>query len=538
MIAPTTYSRWKQEAIETVSQDGMRLTDEWSDDYDIVEAAVRNNPLAIKLAINYRDHRPLAMIAVSINGLAYFWLSDKLKRDKEIIYLFRRTLPRLYRGLTGSRSSRRTIYYASSKYCPALAVLAGYTDIFDEFVPTSPLRNKCSGFLRDSHVCLIRGGSLLPHLVYDKYYRLVLLSLLPEIAFHLLLDPITQKASGIDLGTGYYTKNVMQAMLMSYQHKTPFKIGKSCIEGGNALTFIIGTRPVMIIGETSLYFSYITLANSGYFEAKTCPHPPLDKESYRRARNIARYEAIMATGLLPPAIETSYRKSLMGQVHEKDMPRLEGLAARIEECLQLTKEKIALDTEIGLDNIVFLPQKYFHIDLDTLVTPNGEVIMHDESTTISFLNHLLLDIALSNQEKSLIEDYLKTATENEFRFRDIMQARKMRLNEKHIPYRLMPFSFVSKKYESHLNYCNGLFVRRAEVVEGVKYPCENFIFLTTGPSHAHETIVHARVHGLFASIYPQYTFRAIEGLSLYISKTSGGLRCLTYETLPAFDLNP
>lgn len=548
------YPKWKQEAIKCVSKDGMNLTAFWATDKDIVRVAIKNNPFAICLAKPFQDNFEIAKLALSINGLAYLWISDNLKKDRELIRLSRKTLPRTLKGPDVELPKQRSVYYISGNYCEPLKILAGFHDIYDLLIPVSLQSEECSIFIRDSRVALVEGQNLIPHQVYDNLYRQLVFALLPSTASNLLIDPVSNDVAAVSLGMGFYTKNVLQSALFSYELHLPFKMARTCIEGGNAYSFKINSRPFLIVGEMSLYLSLIALDNARYFKGK-----PFDssiepsEDAYRIAKNLERYllfrrpiEKIKPSGqceeddLQHFGGELGYRSLLVQPIAESEKPAYRDRAIQITGFIQLTKERIAYDTKTPIDNIIFFAQKYFHIDLDTFVTPKGEVVLHDDDLAITLLSHLLKTLTLTEDEKNLLEDYLKTATENNIRYKQAMKLRKEILIKKNIPYHLIPGSFVSEKYKSHLNYCNGVFLRKAKVIRTsvatIKQPAEGYIYLTTGPTYKEELIVHDRIKKLFNILFPKDTFREIPDLSKFISEMHGGFRCLSFESVPATEI--
>ncbi|MFN4175179.1 MAG: hypothetical protein ACK4HV_08770, partial [Parachlamydiaceae bacterium] len=326
------------------------------------------------------------------------------------------------------------------------------------------------------------------------------------------------------------------------------------IEGGNAFSFRYKSRPFLILGEMSLYLSLISMDNAGFFKNKSinCDEEPND-DAYRAVKNIERYFALRRPleknkpdkicddkDLARFGGELGYRTLLFQSVSEKEKPFYKEQAKKMMGFIRLAKERIAKETKTPIDNIIFFPQKYFHIDLDTFVTPSGEVVLHDDGHAITLLNHLLNRQSLTPDERALFEDYLKTAIENGIRFKNAMAARIEALQKMNIPFHLIPASFVSEKYSSHLNYCNGVFLRQAKVVQipiaRIRQPTDNFIYLTTGPTFKEELLVHERIKKLFENLFPRFIFREIPNLSEFISQMHGGFRCLSFESIPASEI--
>lgn len=554
MSAVASYPIGKQEAINNVSANGLLLSNLWATDADVVRAAIKNNPLAIRLASGFQDNFEMAKLAVSINGLAFLWISDNLKKDPELIALARKKIPRIYIDPCSGHPAKRRIFYISSIYCDPLRIISSFTDIYDVLVPVALQKDDCSIFIRDSRVVLFNGQGLIPHLIYDDLYRQLVLTMLPKTSKCHIVDPVTGDAALNSFGRGFYHKNVIQSEILSQIHRLPFKMGRVCIEGGNAFSFKINSRPFLLVGEMSLYLSLIALDGSHYFKGKKfSPAIEPGEEAYRIVKNLERYflfrrpiEKLKDDGncddddLVHFGGELGYRSLLLQPITEEEKPRFKERALKMEAFIQITLERMAKDTDTPIENVIVFPQKFFHLDLDTFVTPGGEVVIHDDEMAITLLNHLLKSLNLTSGEKDLLLDYLETATANSIRYKTAMDLRKEALKRKNIPYHLIPGSFLSKKFKSHLNYCNGVFVRRAKVIETsvakIKEPTDEFIFITTGPTYPEENIVHDRIKKLFSILFPKTILREIPDLSKFISEMNGGFRCLSMESMPASEI--
>ena len=578
---------WKVRAIEKVSRNGLCLKNEspWCrSDPDIVQAAIRNNPFAIRYAPEFQRDKKMALLAVSINGLTRFWLSPDLQNDRDIRKASSKNFP-IKRSVTGMVSPfnlDERIFSASWSRCPVIDKIGQLKCMSNELICVYFERVQCSRFVRDSHVTLFGGGHLIPYPIDNPLHSGLLRAMLPQSADHLLVNEVSGKISTEGMmGDGFKKLNVDQAMITAYDYNIAFRHGMTCIEGGNCYLLISKEQRKAIIGEVSLYLSMIALEDQGYFDEVHCEsQDEPSSDAYRMARNLTlyfnerrpldekiheEYVQMQSTEGNPASVayskdvfsshiersdlekfggEIGYRRLLMAPVSEEDKVQYVNEAHRIEVKLALTKACMAAELEVPLENIAFLPQSKFHIDMEMFVTPQGEVVIHDDQKAVEFLNEIQLTHILDGDETELFNQYWYTAQEHVASISNMQKMRAEILQKLDIDFRFFPGVFESSAFESALNYCNGIFAKsrsdrivpmpKDNILSDVYSSKNNFTFITTGPSFKAEEVFHHRFTDMFKQSFPEFSLQTIPGVSNFISKYDGGIHCLTFENSLSF----
>jgi hypothetical protein len=202
--------KWKEKAIEMVSRNGNQLRDKsecWTSDRDIVEAAIQENPLALRYAPAFHDDKKMVGFAVCRNGLARVWGSSGLQEDPEIREIANRNMPiGLPKGrISSGFSSGERIFLSNFAQWEKIRKIPG---IYNLVVYAALARQKNSFFLRDSQVTLFQGQHLIPYSFKDPLWGGQLKALLPHSSDHFLIDG----EKGV-CGKGYRESNVSQAMI-------------------------------------------------------------------------------------------------------------------------------------------------------------------------------------------------------------------------------------------------------------------------------------------------------------------------------------
>lgn len=424
-----------------------------------------------------------------------------------------------------------------------------------------PNGTRCSPFVRDSHVALNSGKTLVPYPI--KRYTtsaldLLLMSMIPIHAGHFFASDVPIK------GIGFTAINVMQAMATAADFGLCIKQGKTCIEGGNCYVFFSHGQPKAIVGELSLYLSMIALEEQGLLDDAQ-PLPP-SSESYRIARNMDlfsqmthyveaetlsdfNFETTHTTLDLPLAInkdailkmnaKSSLLHTLASPASEQDREQYESQASLIEAKLSLTKQCVAEDLEVPLKDITFLPQTTYHIDMELFVMPDGTVILHDAKKTEELLDKISQEGSFSFAEADLLYQYRRQTAKDVIAFSALQKQRLSMLSAQNIDVHTMPA--VLKDGQVVLNYCNGIFVPKRKTVFSMD-SCEEFqrqdlfengyTFITTGPTTEAEHRFHNKIFELFQKKFPSMTMRGIANMSEFIARRKGGIRCLTFEAYP------
>lgn len=571
------YEMWKRKAIEKVSVNGLILkyeSDWWTLNRDIVAAAINQNPFAIKYAPAFQDDKELALMAVRANGLAKCWLSPKLQRDDDIQSIARQTLPLEHCSqVPGNR-----IFLPPLERCPPINYLTNIENsIYHNPCNINLEKNTTSRFIRDSRITLFSGKQLLPYPIDNPLIHDLLMTIIPQSASHFFLEEGNKMIRRQSLmGKGFKECNIEQAMITAYDFNLSFKRGKTCIEGGNCFLFISNRQKKAIVGELSLYLSMIALEEQGLFKEIIVDVKEPSLESYRIARNIEIYNKVRKPleektrlqkshesqsvsrnfdrfdqiSLVVSCVESSkvdtvltlkesedelsYRQLLVSPINQEDKIKYLDEAKKIEAKLMLTKNYIANELELKSENIVFIPQTQFHLDMEMFVTPTGEVVLHDDFKALEFLDEMKSD--LDAEEEELFKDYQKAALEKAYSLQSIQQIRQEILSNFELKLCFLPLIFEAST-KSALNYCNGIFVKNGRKFSGKisdedyfygSQLLEGFSFITTGPSMESENIFHKRFLEVFRKALPDISLIPIPNMSQFLAMYHGGIHCMTF----------
>lgn len=555
------HSKWKKKAIEAVSLDGNRLAYEsewWQRDEHIVRAAIINNPFAIRHAPLFQNDKKMGLLAVRINGLAWFCLNPELQRDSEIREKAQRHIPKSH-----SAPFKREELYYSLDNCPEIQPISN----INPMIKGIQLIDKSSRYIRDSHVTLFEGGHLIPYSIKDPLHKKLLRAMIPHYF------PVSETGELLPgmTGKGYAEKNVAQAMITAIEHGISFKQGKTCIEGGNCFLFMSKNQKKAVIGEVSLYLSMMALDEQGAFDIVDESDQEPSEEAYRITRNLAHYQKVrkpqdekrdqekkkrveeVADGSHSVALisedfvihnprelideELDYHKQLTASLSEADREKYRKDARQIKLKLELTKVQIANELGVPLANIAFIPQKKFHIDMELFVTPRGKVILHDDQKALQLLEDIRKTYNLCDEENDLFQQYQINAEHRLIASKLIHERQKELLQRSGIDFDTLPAVFEASK-RSALNYCNGIFIENRSRVLAV-FPNgghahgivkeKGFTYITTGASSPHEVKLHNRFLRIFNETFPEYTVKTIP-MSHFVAKYSAGIHCLTFES--------
>lgn len=574
------YHRERNKVLEGLRNKTMSLKDvgaPWDRYHDIVWEAITIDPLSIRFVPCFQDDLLTARRAILENGLARVWISKRLQKDKKLERIAQSTLPwdrkaefplrnkdRFFIAKSAPASLIKCLHAlkgeiyqtevqislendAASPNDAAFPAAISHDTLLEEpSLNDAPpqdngLKKKpASVFIRDSHVTLFEGGHLLPYpLSSEKNFRKHLACFIPSSAYH-FFTPKERPSSG----KGFRKENIEQAMISAYDHDIPFKRGATCIEGGNCYLFISKGERKAVIGEMSLYLSLMALREQGYFNSiPNHPHLEVSEEAYRIARNLKIYNQVYNAQdvvLSPEAVFQFYQQIFTPLSEEERLAHFEE-AQDIEFQLQVTQQQIALELQVPLPNIAFIPQTFFHIDLETFVTPMGELALHDPEQMPSFLSEIT---PLTAPELQLLEEYKRVAAKKSLISNPLQQIKVERLKKIDVAIHLIPAVLKTSSkssIKSALNYCNGLFVNKktdfvllsphSNRAEGFGIKKEDtFSFITTGPSVPEETVFHHRFLEIFQKTFPQITLQAVPGMSQFIAQKHGGVHCLSFES--------
>jgi hypothetical protein len=538
------------------------------EDRDTVERALFRDPLVFGVAEKFYNDRDMAIIATTLNGLTRFWLTPGLRLDKEIVDHAEKSLPKEH--ITKKRNREIYLLENADVYLEdCLNKLEGISNAIVK-VPL-PKRNVCL-FIRDSGVARLDGIRLIPHNIeknkgisailesiafkyVDDYYSLEIedkdnkvgevdevdevgevdkdnkvgeVGEVGEVDKDNKVDEVGEvdkdnKVDKVDevneyesitmYGKGFSRKATDFAMIMGLKYDISFKRAKTCIEGGNCFLFVSNGKQYGLVGNFSLYSSWIALQEQGFFKGSL--------------------EECLENG------EAAYEvNDLKKEGSEIPLDKLEK-ADLFEAQLLLTRQAMADDLGISLENLIIIPQTMFHIDMELFVTPDGEVVIHDDGLAIQFIKELHQQDKnlLNRREKRLYKEFLHTAKKRLKEGAFITEERNKILSDAGLTIRFLPSVFHSKRSKICLNYCNGIFLERIESVvlknslKRKKVPI-GFYYVTTGPTYPQEERLHRRFKELFEQTFPRFSFQGVEKASRSVSTFLGGVRCLTFDTAP------
>lgn len=503
----------------------------WLSNPHIAAAAIRRNPFALR-DTKLRGNRQIVELAVSINGLALNWANAELQEDPKLKQLAAKTTPKYFpqKRLPPPMQWRLSIgrpcpYYFHKSMAKSLPPFLEQA----QFLESAKKEN--SIFLRDSSVTLFEKMRLLPSPNGENYSVEELGASLPPSASHFLCfeKDGTTEISHIEMaGKGFYKTNIDQAMINAIDNQIPFKQAKTCIEGGNCFLFFSKGERKAVIGEISLYLSMMTLEKSSHFRKPIWPKK--NAQPTETALRIARNRDLYALHQESPVEDDTYWASLIKPLTPEERQQYHLIALIIDRKLAMTKQVIAEDLNVHQDNIAFVPQSDFHIDLELLVTPQGEVILQSDTKSLQVLSELEETNQLDEAQAALLDTYKRESKEQIALRNPVLEGQRKALKKARIPFRELPLNFASPE-KSVLNHSNGIFLPlRCNASLGCPPGfSQTHVFVTTGPSSPEEAIFHGKIQTIFEAALPKYRLHGVEGVSKFLAKSGGGIRCLSFE---------
>jgi len=399
------------------------------------------------------------------------------------------------------------------------------------------IKEVCFG--KDYRLCLLDGSHLLPYSIQEPLLEDYFKALISLSSSHFVDSAHT------GYGSGFYLENHLFALSQAKEKNISYQIAETCIEGGNCHLFISEQGPSAAIGVHSLVLSYIALEEQGYFEKnkellqnmrKQIVHP--SEEFLRIARNLSLFQEVVTQvdpfeqrknyskeSIYPAFIKaiqakysnlTEFRRQFISSLKEEDRKKYVLSAIELETKWKITKEKISQEIKVPLDQIAFINQYHFHIDLECMILPDGWGLIHDEEQAISFLFNLP-DETYENEKT--IDAYLKAAKERKLHFEQHQKQTCLELERIGCKCILIPAVFEAKGEET-LNFLNGLFF----------YLEDKTIFITNGinprfnlyKEHFEKVL---KDHQTTFEVY----FIPHNMIQKVLSERFGGLSCLTWQ---------
>jgi hypothetical protein len=449
-----------------------------------------------------------------------------------------------------------TLYVGNPEVCERLAAKAAEVGLSRLKINLDPHVEDARTLIfgRDWRVTLLDGSHLIPFATDDPVLSMMMKAILPFPSSHFVRS-IYQSC-----GEGLTTDHQAKAIAACERLGIPHKIGKTAIEGGNCKLFLgRDGKPRAIVGINSLMLSYLALEKQGYFathgeeigklaesietpfessllavrnrelsRARIEVHAKIsDVQNKQRNPSLTLEErkglneqfARLHEELRALGTTLAYQDALQAPLSEEDRLRYKDQAIHFQACLECTKQVIAEELKVPLEQTAFVHQYSFHIDLDLLVTPEGDVLFHDERPMSAHLEE-----ELTRARGRSVESFHKYLAGSLAR-RDSIRT----INDHNTPIlasigcKAIPIGGLCQgEGEMTANFMNGVYI-----VE----PSSKAYFFTNGAESK-----HAGAMALFketmerASPSTQVVFLA-EGERLFseiLTSNKGGLHCLTW----------
>lgn len=309
---------------------------------------------------------------------------------------------------------------------------------------------------------------------------------------------------------------------------------KCLLEGGNVILFTDkeGNQKA-IIGTHSIALSLIALEKeNGFEEFEDLGESPVNESFLIKARNIDLLEKRVSQDL----DEKQFIERISEPLTEKERKDLHLIQAAktLEMKWFITQQIIADELNIPVENIAFIDQENFHIDMDTLVVEDT-VFVYDGIETIKVLATLLA-MPIYKDNPTLLE-YQKFARQSDQLYFSLNN--KNRLEFEKIGLKMIPvagrFETKEPSFPDHptLNFLNGLLLPTQKPKEKIyaiapsPYPelFESFI-----------EVIHRSIPAgiIIRPLSIQLIQRSAKGgtstkdpIGEMLTNYSGGLRCMT-----------
>lgn len=397
---------------------------------------------------------------------------------------------------------------------------------------------------RDYRVVLLDGTHLIPYLIKDSQSHRLFTSLFPPSS-KIFLRRIRSA-----IGVGTTEESISYTQQFTEKNQVAYKKSQVALEGGNCHLFINSRgEKKAIVGVHSVILSLIALEEQGFFKQQETivklkklkrENQPTE-ESLFMARNLAYY----TTSRKPlydalsdfrekakHSVSYDYKKELEVRRKLQELGGEEGFAAfleaqlsekersdelltknalELEAKLELVKEVIAEEIGVLRQHCAFINQTRFHIDLESFVDPNGDIVyLHDDQIS---------EKCLSDQNLVHVSpEYLENAKKNVKRGFHNISAQAAKDIEK-IGCRVSRVAGVFEAKEGNLNFMNGIVIK--------SFP----FFITNGTTDSKLKLLQNLFHDSITATNPNFKLMYIYSriLENILDNKSGGLRCMTSE---------
>lgn len=375
-------------------------------------------------------------------------------------------------------------------------------------------------FVRDWKVTLFNGSHLIPCSPKSLELEMTMKALLPPPSEHIVFSMLKE------FGLGLNEDKQADAIVSCQFLQIPYKRGKTAIEGGNCKLFIGRDKAQRaIVGMNSLILTYLALDSQKYFEGHTqlvkemkdAIESPTD-ESIRAIRNLCILTKNQGKNNYEPH---QIKPHFIRPVSETEKKQCQDIARSFQARINLCKQVIAQELEVPLKNIAFVYQNHFHIDLDLLVTPEGDILIHDEIQSSQILKNHISNTSY-RKESEMLNRYLEYSTSKQKIVSMINEKNRVILAEIGCNMHLIPGSF-SASGEFTLNFMNGIYLHG---------PTKAYLFTNSG-DHIHQKLMNsfeAAVSEVSKSTQVVFLGKSSNFFCDMLTRYKGGLHCLTWST--------
>lgn len=380
---------------------------------------------------------------------------------------------------------------------------------------------------RDCRVCLPTGEHYIPFEIQ--------MDLQEADRFSCMILTEDDRAQGNSkYGRGFTEEYRNAAISHAKNEGIPIKQNtRSCVEGGNC-RIVVGKdgQPKAYLGYNSLILTIIALENQRYFEESEAieflkeymsSHPDPEHESFRVAYNLLSHHnrpgKTSKNGVFNPChkIFEQVPPGLMRQKNYIEAAQL------FEAKKELAKRIIAKDLGIPHENIIYLQQGQFHIDMESFATPDNVVFLHDDRESLTCLSRVRP--LIEEEDLEVLNQYVKQAIGRYKSTESRNKKNKEALEKAGCRVILVGGDFQAT--ETRINFMNGLMLQNKETS----------LFITNGTmNNALNLFIKAYFLDTLKKACPSLkVIFAADQTSLLqnmLSKYKAGIHCITWINSP------
>ncbi len=391
-------------------------------------------------------------------------------------------------------------------------------------------------FIRDSQILRGDGFLSIPRLTDELGREQINIDdtigcwpFLPPSLFHLMLPDDPMKLAG--KGGQRELLDLAKASIEKFQF--PFKIQNAFLEGGNVFFLKREEELFAVVGELSLVWSLRLLLSKGKLRdiAVDRDLEPSD-HAYYLARNTQLQVQFFSSDVEEKNVD-ELLQLLQKPISTEEKEKYYDDALFWESCLTHTKELMAEDLGISKSNLILVPQRKFHIDMEMMTTVEGEVLLHDEVKASLFLEELMDKSNRFNKRECDLISRLREDANNKLVFCEVKNRIEEILASRGIPVMSLPLSYESPSDRIVLNYANGIHLKMWNGAhEGHKRRKvdSDYVYLTTGPTLKEEQKFHQMALEVIQAHLSDTKIVGVDGISRFIFFYHGGVRCMTIQT--------